>query len=208
MDISLLKLITHGQTKGNGGVLFFKNIINIIRYGKSKSKDPLVMKFFGWHAKTRSFSLPQAKKEGLDAQQLTSCIDELARELDTAFSGLVIGKVDILKEKIISKDPRLAQKIKEIEDGSASATEAFYRINQLIETPKDRFRYCPKSGYSDSFVTLTSESLNRLFELGIDNNDKGAVLERLFGNDFGRTRRVKKLADCTHPNAMNNLVLI
>jgi hypothetical protein len=200
-----LRLLTHGLTSKNGGVLFFQGLLNFIKSGHYSGADPLVCAFLHWHNELAfSFCLEEAVTA---PKGIHSSIEEMAREMDTAFAGLVVGRVVELAAKVLKIDPLQKEPVNRIELVSMSATETYYRINQLLPVEK-RLKICPDTSVSDSFVTLTSDTLTFLLELGTDPNSKGSTMEKLFGGtNFGRNRKIGLMASSVNIDVMAALKL-
>lgn len=187
-----LSRLTHGSTGGNGGKLFFQGLLRFIQNGKYDGDDPLVMAFVRWHdLLNHSFCLDKSLKI---PKGIPKSVEELAGEMDTAFAALVIGRVGQLGAKVLKLDSSFAFDIQLIDLDSLSAAEKFYRLNLLLPI-ESRFRFCPTASASDSFVTLTAETLNTMLKLKIDLDTKGLVMKTLFKeNSFGRNRKIGLLS--------------
>jgi hypothetical protein len=138
-DFSLLKGVTHGPTKGNGGVGFFKEVLQYCYYGRftDQTKDTLLRRFASWSLSvencfcviTSSYS---AKKIAIDTS-----LNILAGQLDISFSGLVIGRVAQLVATCTDFNTNLVTTINAIDTTTdMSATEKYLKINSLL--PKEK----------------------------------------------------------------------
>ena len=110
--------------------------------------------------------------------------------MDTAFSLHIVGRIDQIKAKAIESHPNLNDQITAIcEDDDISDLVKFHYCNNLVPVEK-RMKVCPSTAVSHSFVPLSSTTLNAMFKLRLDNNDKGLVIATLFGCDYGSNRKV------------------
>jgi hypothetical protein len=207
-DFSLLKGVTHGPTKGNGGVGFFKGVLQYCYHGKfnNKTKDGLLMRFASWSLTVENCFCVIKSSYSTKKSAIETSLNILAGQLDNIFSGLVIGRVVQLVATCIEFNPNFVTTINAIDTRrDISATEKYLKINSLLPKEK-RFSICPKPRLTHSFITFDEASLIKLFDLSPDYIDnKGSVHQLLFGNSFGVNCKITTMCLSTHSTAQNAL---
>lgn len=201
----LMSQALYGKTKGNGGRLFFSNLIRYLYHGKCKTKevDALVYYISGdGRGRLEPFFFsnfhqhPSVKNIKMT---LENAIESLGTEMDIDFANLAMGKCPLVVTKLIKTDIMTLEQCQDRETSIRELykdtypeyqpdVEIFYRFNNLL-APEDRLKFCPDSGYADGFVDFTEAALRQILKVQKDfpkTPIKGTLIQHFFGTKLGR----------------------
>ena len=204
------------NSTSQGGTLFWNNLLHYLNKGKSGSKDIGV---FGIVQFLQANGIAFEGKKFMPKDLMSM----MAQTLDIEFAGLIIGRLEQLKEKVLEFNASLADTIKAIEDESRSRVETFWRINHLLPKPY-RYMDSPLSGPSHSFVQITEMALLQILNKivpkipigehaetkqkrnAIIESENGSPVERILRAYIG-SRTDKEMRQATHEAGKGKSIL-
>jgi hypothetical protein len=152
-QFQLLIPAIYGATNNNGGVLFFQGLLLFLKNGNSKSEViiPIVDTI-------RPFVINQPN------MSISRAVEALAKVMDTDFSNLVVGKLDIVRAKYETLLPgnaeiEAAEIIARYGNPQHATLELFNWFNNQLPVP---FKHCPRSAIRHGFMSFTEEAMVEL----------------------------------------------